>query len=87
MNNMQRGDVTWPVACESQFARHTREGLVITHELYDAQGKNTKFIPVFFSRPDSQHVPSVLHASLRVDPGDGQNHLSNRSSSGNLLSM
>jgi hypothetical protein len=38
----------------------TWEGAVITQELYEAQGKNTKFIPVVFSSQDLDFIPIVL---------------------------
>ena len=45
----------------------TWEGFIITQELYEAQGKNAKFIPVVFSLDDSQYVPLVLRATTRYD--------------------
>jgi hypothetical protein len=33
------------------------EGYVIIQELYDAEGKYTKFIPVVFSLDDASHIP------------------------------
>ncbi|RCJ22223.1 hypothetical protein A6770_29995 [Nostoc minutum NIES-26] len=38
----------------------TWEGAIITQELYDTQGKNTKFIPVIFSDRDSHYIPTIL---------------------------
>ena len=43
------------------------EGFVITQELYDAQGKNTKFIPVIFSADQSQQIPLELHGATYYD--------------------
>jgi HEAT repeat protein len=36
------------------------EGLIITQELYQAEGRNTKFIPVVFSKEDTKHIPIAL---------------------------
>src|SRR5438046_2751140 len=35
----------------------TWEGHIITQELYDAQGQNTKFIPITFDPADSEFIP------------------------------
>jgi hypothetical protein len=43
------------------------EGFVITQELYEAQGKTSKFIPVFFSQQDDLHIPIELRATTRYD--------------------
>src|ERR1035441_1953820 len=45
------------------------EGFVITQELYEAEGKNTKFIPIVFSSADAQYIPSELRAATRYDLG------------------
>jgi hypothetical protein len=47
----------------------TWEGLVITQELYDAGGRNTKFIPVVFSASDAQHIPVYLRGSTYYNLG------------------
>jgi hypothetical protein len=36
------------------------EGSILTQELYDAEAQNTRFIPVVFSSPDTDHIPIVL---------------------------
>ena len=36
------------------------EGFVITQELYEAEGKNIRFIPVVFTLEDAQHIPLEL---------------------------
>jgi len=36
------------------------EGLVITQELYEAEGRNKKFIPILFSSGDKEHIPIEL---------------------------
>jgi hypothetical protein len=33
------------------------EGAIISQELYEAEGKNTKFIPIVFTRDDLKHIP------------------------------
>ena len=66
------------VICTEQYYRRFRgqeeagrgrgvtwEGAIITQNLYDAQGKNTKFIPIVFSSPDSDHIPSILRSFTR----------------------
>jgi class 3 adenylate cyclase len=36
------------------------EGAIVTQEIYDAEGRNTKFIPVLINAADLEHVPTVL---------------------------
>ncbi len=43
------------------------EGFVITQELYEAEGKNIKFIPVVFASDDAQHIPLELRGATRYD--------------------
>ena len=43
------------------------EGFVITQELYEAEAKNIKFIPVVFTPEDAQHIPSELRGATRYD--------------------
>jgi hypothetical protein len=43
------------------------EGFVITQELYEAEGRNTKFIPVLFSPDDLLHIPLELRGATRYD--------------------
>src|SRR6266404_1726282 len=33
------------------------EGAIISQELYDAEGRNTKFIPIVFARDDVKYIP------------------------------
>lgn len=56
------------------------EGAVITQELYDKEGNNTKFIPVLFSSHDSMYIPVFLRAatSYRLDAEDGYDELYRR---------
>lgn len=43
------------------------EGFVITQELYEAQGKNIKFIPVVLDSSNAEHIPIILRAATRYD--------------------
>ena len=38
------------------------EGMIITQEIYEAEGRNNKFIPVTFSKEDSKHIPIELRS-------------------------
>lgn len=41
------------------------EGAIITQEIYDAEGKNRKFIPVLLSNEDEKFIPDVLSGATR----------------------
>ena len=43
----------------------TFEGHIITQELYDAQGSNSKFIPIVFSEEDWIYLPNTLKGGAR----------------------
>ena len=43
------------------------EGFLITQDLYEAEGKNIKFIPVVFTPEDAQHIPLELRGATRYD--------------------
>ena len=43
------------------------EGAILTQELYDAETKNTNFIPVIFSADDSAHIPVILRSATHYD--------------------
>jgi hypothetical protein len=43
------------------------EGEIITQELYEAEGKNTKFIPVVLDSDNIQYIPVPLRAAKRFD--------------------
>lgn len=45
----------------------TWEGGIITQEMYDAQGRNTKFIPVVFVPTDLSHRPRMLKSTTYYD--------------------
>ncbi len=46
----------------------TWEGVVITHELYNAQGKNRKFIPIVFRDEDRAFIPIELQGPTNYNP-------------------
>src|SRR5580704_3568832 len=60
----------------------TWEGHVITQELYNAQGRNKKFIPVTFSREDAAFIPITLQSAtvykLESDYGSLRGRLTGR---------
>jgi hypothetical protein len=39
------------------------EGAIITQQLYEAEGNNTKFIPIVFSTQDTRYIPVELRSS------------------------
>jgi tetratricopeptide (TPR) repeat protein len=47
----------------------TWEGMVITQELYNAQGKNTKFVPILFDQNDEPFIPIELQGATYYNPG------------------
>ena len=68
------------VVCTEVFARRfkkeeepgkglgvTWEASIITQELYDKQGRNTKFIPIAFCAADFAHIPTPLRGATRYD--------------------
>lgn len=56
----------------------TWEGHVITQQLYNAQGKNLKFIPTLFSKEDGQFIPLILQSATRYLLDRGYNDLLRR---------
>jgi tetratricopeptide (TPR) repeat protein len=42
----------------------TWEGHIITQELYDAQGRNSKFVPIIFSKDDGPFIPTPLQGAM-----------------------
>jgi len=46
------------------------EGAVITQELYDAELRNTKFIPLLFSGADEKHIPVILRGTTYYNVGN-----------------
>lgn len=74
------------IACTEQYDRRFRgheefgkgkgatwEGAIIIQELYDAQGQNSKFIPITFTSGDSSFISSPLRSatSYRLNTSDG----------------
>jgi len=48
------------------------EGFVITQQLYNAAGRNTKFVPIFFENRDAQFIPIELQgATYYIPVSDG----------------
>jgi len=83
LNQVEAADFVL-VACTEQYDQRFRgheefekgrgvtwEGGVIIQELYDAQGQNSKFIPIAFSARDFAHIPVILRSatSYAVDTG------------------
>jgi tetratricopeptide (TPR) repeat protein len=49
----------------------TWEGHIITQELYESQGRNSKFIPIIFLDTNAQFVPTILRSATRYSlPGE-----------------
>lgn len=65
----------------------TWEGHVITqYLLYDAQGSNTKFIPILFTKEDEQFVPKPLRSATRYQLSDNYDQLYRRLTNQPLIS-
>lgn len=75
------------VICTEQYHRRFRgheepdrgrgvswEGAIITQELYDAQVKNTKFIPIVFSWEDQSYIPVILGGASFYNLGIEHNY-------------
>jgi hypothetical protein len=63
------------------------EGHIITQQLYNAQGRNTKFIPILFSKDDGPFVPLVLQSATRYLLFNGYDKLYRRLIGQPLVSM
>lgn len=48
----------------------TWEGQLITQELYETGGRNTKFIPIVFGNVDVHNVPDFLRSATRFNVGE-----------------
>ena len=48
----------------------TWEGHIITQEMYNAQGRNTKFIPITFSPEDAAFIPLPLQSATSYQLDD-----------------
>ncbi len=81
------------IACTEEYDLHFRgketegkgkgaiwEGAIIIQELYDTQGKNSKFIPITLSPEDSQFIPSPLRSATyyKLDIENGYESLYRR---------
>ncbi|WP_293127020.1 tetratricopeptide repeat protein [Microcoleus sp. bin38.metabat.b11b12b14.051] len=92
LNQVEASDYAL-IVCTQQYDRRFRgqeetgkgkgvtwEGGVIIQELYDAQGKNSKFIPIAFTAQDSEFIPSPLRSATfyRLDTADGYESLYRR---------
>lgn len=38
------------------------EGIIVTQEMYESQGRNTKFIPIAFTAEDTRYIPVILRS-------------------------
>jgi len=67
----------------------TWEGHIISQELYNAQGKDSKFIPVLFSPQDAAHIPLTLQGATHYELGgpEGYNLLYRRLTHQPLVAM
>jgi formylglycine-generating enzyme required for sulfatase activity/nucleoside phosphorylase len=85
LNQVDRADFVL-IACSEEYDRRFRgnetygkgkgatwEGGVIIQELYDAQGQNSKFIPITINPEDANFIPSPLRSatSYRLQNDDG----------------
>lgn len=50
------------------------EGAIITNEIYKADSKNIKFVPVLFAGTDVAHIPNFLGAVTRYDLSEVQGY-------------
>jgi len=44
------------------------EGAIITQQIYEAQARNEKFIPVIFTAEDETHIPTILRSATYYLP-------------------
>jgi nucleoside phosphorylase len=92
LNQVERADYVL-IACTEEYDRRFRgnesygkgkgatwEGGVIIQELYDAQGQNSKFIPITLNPEDTSFIPSPLRAatSYRLQNDEGYESLYRR---------
>src|SRR5713101_1885368 len=52
----------------------TFEGFIITQELYNAQGKNEKFIPIVFDAKEREYIPILLQGASNYDVSKGEGY-------------
>jgi nucleoside phosphorylase len=92
LNQVDRADFVL-IACTEEYDRRFRgnetygkgkgatwEGGVIIQELYDAQGQNSKFIPITINPEDANFIPSPLRSATnyRLQNDDGYESLYRR---------
>jgi nucleoside phosphorylase len=92
LNQVDRADFVL-IACSEEYDRRFRgnetygkgkgatwEGGVIIQELYDAQGQNSKFIPITINPEDTHFIPSPLRSATnyRLQNDDGYESLYRR---------
>jgi nucleoside phosphorylase len=92
LNQVDRADFVL-IACSEEYDRRFRgnetygkgkgatwEGGVIIQELYDAQGQNSKFIPITLNPEDANFIPSPLRSATnyRLQDDDGYESLYRR---------
>jgi nucleoside phosphorylase len=92
LNQVDRADFVL-IACSEEYDRRFRgnetygkgkdatwEGGVIIQELYDAQGQNSKFIPITINPEDANFIPSPLRSATnyRLQNDDGYESLYRR---------
>ena len=82
MNNIESADFVIVIATEAYNRRFRGqeepskgygaqwEGAVITQELYNANGKNEKFIPIIFDHVDAGHIPLPLQGATHYNLSD-----------------
>jgi RNA polymerase sigma factor (sigma-70 family) len=92
LNQVEQSDFVL-IACTEEYDRRFRgkeelgkgkgvtwEGGVIIQELYDAQGQNSKFIPIILNPEDANFIPSPLRSATnyRLQDDDGYESLYRR---------
>jgi tetratricopeptide (TPR) repeat protein len=65
----------------------TWEGHIISQEVYNSQGKNSKFIPIIFSEQDATYVPPILQGATIYDVLKGYEALYRRLTNQPLIQM
>lgn len=75
MDNVEESDFVLVVATETYNRRFRGkeepgkgkgaqwEGAIITQQLYDANGKNDKFVPIIFEDDEAEHIPMPLRSA------------------------
>ena len=65
----------------------TWEGHIISQELYNSQGENSKFIPIIFSEQDATYVPRILQGATIYEVLNGYETLYRRLTKQPLIQM